>query len=304
MRIQRRAFLAAVGASAVAGCLASGEGEEAAIRGETLTVGTTTSTYDTGILDQLNRPFEDRYGVTVNTVSQGTGAALESGRRGDVDIVMAHAPKLEAEFVEAGYGINRRALMYNDFVIVGAAEDRAGIAGTDDAVAAFEAIADSEAPFLSRGDTSGTHAKELEIWEAAGFDTAGFGDWYRDAGQGMGEILTQVGQTGGYTLADRGTYLSRSTETNLEIHVAGPIENGPDRLANPYSLLAINPAVHDTVHYDLAMAYIGFLTSPAGQGIIEEYTVSDEQLFFPDALTDDPAFDQHVPEASNGSARE
>ncbi len=306
MPIQRRRLIAAVGsgvAGSLAGCAALGEedGERPEINGETLTLATTTSTYDTGLLDELNAPFEDRYGVTVNTVSQGTGAAIETGRSGDADVVLVHARSQEDAFMEEGYGINRRELMFNDFVIVGDPDNPAGIASGDDAVAAFEAIADSESPFVSRGDNSGTYTQELEIWNAAGFDNSDLGEWYQEAGQGMGEVLVQTGQHGGYTLSDRGTYLSMSTEIDLEIHVGGPVDGGPELLANPYGIVAINPALHDTVNYDLAMAYIGFITSVEGQEIIDGYTLEGQQLFFPEALAEEPNFQQYVPDGWDGS---
>ncbi|MEY7849880.1 substrate-binding domain-containing protein [Natrarchaeobius sp. A-rgal3] len=308
MSIHRRKFIVGVGTACsvgLAGCSAREDddgGGSAEISDETLTLTTTTSTYDTGLLDELNVAFEDRYGITVETVSQGTGAAIETGRSGDSDVVMVHARSQEDEFMEAGYAINRRDLMFNDFVVVGAPDDPAGIAGEDDAIEAFARIADSESPFVSRGDNSGTHTKELEIWDETGLEHGAFGEWYQEAGQGMGEVIIQTGQRDGYTLADRGTYLSMGNETDLEIYVEGPVEDGPEILANPYGIFAINPAVHDNVNYDLAMAYIGFLTSLEGQELIEEYTVEGEQLFFPRALSEEPNFQQYVPEDWDGSA--
>ncbi|RQG97766.1 substrate-binding domain-containing protein [Natrarchaeobius chitinivorans] len=306
MSIQRREFIAAIGTTAaagLAGCAALGDdgGNGPEISGETLTLTTTTSTYDTGLLDELNAPFEDRYGVTVDTVSLGTGAAIETGRSGDSDVVMVHARSQEDEFMEDGYAINRRDLMFNDFVIIGDADDPAGISGGDDAVDAFAQIAESESTFVSRGDDSGTHTQELEIWGEAGYEDGDFGEWYQEAGQGMGEVIVQTGQSEGYTLSDRGTYLSMINETDLEIHVEGPVEGGPEILSNPYGIFAINPAVHDNVNYDLAMAYIGFITSLEGEEIIREYTVEGEQLFFPEAITEEPNFQQYVPEEWDGS---
>ncbi|AEH38796.1 substrate-binding domain-containing protein [Halopiger xanaduensis] len=323
MPIQRRTFVAAVGSTAaagLAGCSAlqsgsdgSGNGNEnktengdgeggPGISGETLTLTTTTSTYDTGLLDELNAPFQDRYGVTVDAVAQGTGAALETARNGDSDVVMVHARSLEDEFMENGYGVNRRDIMFNDFVVVGSSDDPAGIGGSEEATSAFQAIADAEAQFVSRGDNSGTHTKELAIWEEAGLDPETFGEWYMAAGQGMGEVLTQASQQGAYTLADRGTFLSMRSDINLEILVQGPIEGGPELLSNPYGIIAVNPAVHDNVNYDLAMAYIGYITSPEAQQIIENYTVEDEQLFYPQALSEDPNFQQYVPEGWSASS--
>ncbi|ELY56885.1 tungstate ABC transporter permease [Natronococcus amylolyticus DSM 10524] len=293
-------MLAGIGGGAtigLAGCTSSSDGGDddgPEISGETITLTTTTSTYDTGLIDELNAPFEDRYGVTVDTVSQGTGAALETGRSGDSDVVMVHARSLEDEFIEEGYGVNRRDVMFNDFVVVGTSDDPAGIGGGDDVEAAFATIAEEGATFVSRGDDSGTHAKELELWDAAGVDE--FGEWYQEAGQGMSEVIMQVGQTGDYTLADRGSFLSMQSEIDLEIHVEGPIEGGPELLANPYGIVAVNPGAHDDVEYDLSMAYIGYLTGPEGREIIEEYTLEGEQLFFPEAISEEPNFQQYVPE--------
>ena len=298
--MQRRDLLATItgGATiALAGCASAGgsDGSDGpAIVGETLTLATTTSTYDTGLLDEVNAAFQQRYGTRVDAIAQGTGAALETARNGDADLVLVHARSLEDDFMRDGYGVNRRDLMFNDFVIVGPESDRAGINEVGEAIAAFEAIADAEATFVSRGDNSGTHTKELAIWEAAGVDPGG--DWYREAGSGMGEVLNQADQSDAYTLADRGTFISQRSELALGIRVQGPIEGGPELLANPYGIIAVNPAVHEHVTYDLAMAYIGFITSQQGQSIIAEYTVDGEQLFFPEAITEDPDFQQYVPE--------
>jgi tungstate transport system substrate-binding protein len=297
MKIQRREFVAAlgVGTAGLAGCTAFGqEDSEAGVAGETLTLTTTTSTYDTGLLSELNAPFEDKYGVTVDAVAQGTGAALETARNGDCDVVMVHARSLEDKFMREGYGVNRRDIMFNDFVIVGPEADPAGIAETESATDALSAIAEAEATFVSRGDNSGTHTKELALWDAAGVEPGG--DWYQETGQGMGEVLNIANQQGAYTLSDRGTFLSQRSETDLVILVQGPIEGGPEILSNPYGIMAVNPAVHENVNYDLAMAYIGYITSPEGQERIAEYTANGEQLFFPEALSEDPNFDQYVPE--------
>ena len=295
--IHRRRVLTAVASgvtAALAGCLGDDDAP-AEIHDETLTVTTTTSTYDTGLLDEVNAAFEDRYGVTVRAVAQGTGAALETGRRGDSDVVMVHARSLEDEFLREGYGINRRDLMFNDFVVVGPDDDPAGVDGMESVTDAFRAIAESESVFVSRGDDSGTHVKELAIWDAADADPGG--EWYREAGSGMGEVLNQANRTPGYTLADRGTYVSQRSELDeVSIRVEGPIEGGSALLANPYGVVAVNPGVHETVNYDLAMSYIGFLTSREGREIIEEYAIDGEQLFFPEAVSEEPNFRQYVPE--------
>ena len=309
MPIQRRAFLAAAGTAAtagLAGCTGvlggSSSGGEAGVSGETLTLTTTTSTYDTGLLDALNQPFQEMYGVTVDAVAQGTGAALQTARDGDSDLVMVHARSLEDEFMREGYGVNRRDLMFNDFVVVGPDSDPAGIQGSDAATDAFAAIAESESTFVSRGDNSGTHTKEKIVWSEAGVDPGG--NWYREAGAGMGDVLNQASESGAYTLADRGTFLSMQSNIELSILVQGPIEGGPELLANPYGVIAVNPAVHDNVNYDLAMAYIGYVTSPQGQEVIEEYTANGEQLFFPRALSEDPDFQQYVPEGWSGESND
>jgi len=319
MPIQRRKFVAALGAGALAstaGCSSTNggdgsdgsdggdgtggdgsdgdTGEGAGVAGETLTLTTTTSTYDTGLLDEIHTDFEEMYDVTVDAVAQGTGAALETARNGDSDIVMVHARGLEDEFMRNGYGINRRDLMFNDFVIVGPEDDPAGIQGMGSATEALTAIADAEATFVSRGDNSGTHTKELNLWEAAGTDPGG--DWYQETGSGMGEALNIANQQGAYTLSDRGTFISQRSEIDLTILVQGPIEGGPEILANPYGVMAVNPGVHDNANYDLAMAYIGWITSPGVQEAISEYQVNGEQLFFPEAVSEEPDFQQYVPE--------
>lgn len=285
----------------VAGCIGDSDDDEvpATILGDTLRLTTTTSTYDTGLLDDVHAAFDERFGVTVEAIAQGTGAALQTARDGDADVVMVHSRTLEDEFLTDGYGVNRRDLMFNDFVVVGPADDPAGIEGEDEVTAAFAGIADAEIEFISRADNSGTHTKELEIWEEAGIEPTG--EWYREAGSGMGEVLNQADGTPAYTLADRGTYLSQRNELDITILVEGPIEDGPELLMNPYGIVAVNPGVHDHTNYDLAMAYIGFLTSQEGITIIEEYTVDDQQLFFPDAISEEPNFEQYVPKEWVGS---
>ena len=301
MSIHRRELLTALGTGTLvglAGCSGTSGGDEAGtaagVTGETLTLTTTTSTYDTGLLDEIHGDFEELYGVTVDAVAQGTGAALESARNGDADVVMVHARGLEDEFMRNGYGINRRDLMFNDFVIVGPEDDPAGIDGMGSATDALVAIADAGATFVSRGDNSGTHTKELNLWEAAGTEPGG--DWYQETGTGMGEALNVANQQGAYTLSDRGTFISQRSEIDLTVLVQGPIEGGPEILSNPYGIMAVNPGVHENANYDLAMAYIGWITSPGAQNAISEYQMNGEQLFFPEAVSEDPDFQQYVPE--------
>ncbi|WP_435552883.1 substrate-binding domain-containing protein [Natrinema sp. CGMCC1.2065] len=304
MEYRRREVLGASAAgiaAAVGGCLGdSGDDGEGSIAGEELAMATTTSTEATGLLDELNAAFRERFGTRVAANADGTGAAIRSARDGNADVILVHARSQEDEFMREGYGVNRRDLMFNDFVVVGPSDDPAGVGDTEQATAAFEAIADAEATFVSRGDESGTHTKELAIWSEAGLEPGG--EWYQQLGQGMGETLTNANESGAYTLSDRGTYLSRD-DLDLEILLQGPIEGGPELLANPYGIMAVNPEIHGDVNYQLAMAYIGFVTSPEGQAVIEDFTANGEQLFFPEALSADPNFRQYVPEGwqPNGS---
>jgi tungstate transport system substrate-binding protein len=263
-----------------------------------LVLATTTSTYDTGLLDEINPMFQESFGVQVRTISQGTGAAIRTGRNGDADVILVHARGPEDRFIRDGAGVNRRDVMFNDFVVVGSEDDPAGIDGVSSATEAFATIAEEEATFLSRGDDSGTNTKELDIWEEAGVQPSG--SWYQETGQGMGDTLVQTNQAGGYTLADRGTFLATEDNVDLAVHVQGPLKDGPQILENPYGAIPVNPAVHDNVNYQAAMAYVGFLTSPQGQSAIENYTANGSQLFFPNALVEEPDFAQYVPQDYEG----
>ncbi len=298
MEHRRREVLGASAAgiaTAVGGCLGLGRSEEeGSITGEELALATTTSTYDTGLLDEINAEFQERFGTPVAANAQGTGAAIESARNGNADVILVHARSQEDEFMRDGHGVNRRDLMFNDFVVVGPSGDPAGVGETEQATAAFEAIANAQETFVSRGDDSGTHTKELAIWDEAGVEPGG--EWYQELGQGMGDTLNNASESGAYTLADRGTFLSMRDNVDLEILLQGPIQGGPELLANPYGIMAVNPEIHDTVNYQLAMAYIGFFTSPAGQDLISNYTANGQQLFYPEALSEDPNFQQYVPE--------
>ncbi|ADE05022.1 substrate-binding domain-containing protein [Haloferax volcanii] len=310
MAIERRRFLQAAGVGAVlglSGCTgntsppqannetAEGSGGSESGDGSTqeLTLATTTSTYDTGLLDALNPVFEEKFNARVKTISQGTGAAIETARNGDADVILVHARGAEDEFLQDGYGVNRRDVMFNDFVVVGPADDPAGISGMESAADAFATVADAGATFVSRGDDSGTNKKELLIWEAAGVEPSG--TWYREIGKGMGDTLVQADQSGAYTLSDRGTFLATQDNIDLEIQVQGPLKGGPTILKNPYGVIPVNPAKYPDVNYSLAMAYAGFLTSPEGQEIISNYTANGSQLFFPNALSENPQFGQYVP---------
>lgn len=258
-----------------------------------LVLATTTSTYDIGLLDVLNRAFEELFGVKVKVIAVGTGVALELAKRGVVDVVLAHARPLEDRYLREGWVVNRRDVMFNDFVVVGPPGDPAGVKGLRDAAAAFRRIAAAQAPFLSRGDESGTHFREREIWEAAGIEP--MGPWYLISGKGQGDNLIQASLMGAYTLTDRGTFLAMRDRLRLVIVVEGPVKGGDPRLMNPYGIMAVNPAYYPDRNYILAMAYIGFITSPQGQHIIREFAVGGEPLFYPTALKREPNFSEYVP---------
>ena len=239
-----------------------------------LKLSTTTSTVDAGILDVLLPPFEKKCRCTVNVIAVGTGKALKLGESGDVDVVLVHARPLEDQFVAAGFGVNRRDVMYNDFVIIGPPDDPAHIHGVKTAADAFKQIAAAQVPFISRGDESGTHQKELELWQRAGVQPQG--RWYRSVGQGMGQTIIMATEVRGYTISDRGTYTKfKQGKTDLKIlfeHEAG--------LFNPYGVIAVNPKKFPWAQYDLAMQFINFLTGAEGQGLISGYRVGGEPVFF------------------------
>ncbi len=241
---------------------------------ERLKMSTTTSTENSGLLKVLLPPFEQKYKCKVDVIAVGTGKALKLGEAGDVDVVFVHARKLEDKFVADGYGIDRRDVMYNDFVIIGPASDPAGVKNAKTAAEAFKMIAEKKAKFVSRGDESGTHQKEKEIWEAAGIKPEG--RWYQSAGQGMGEVILMATEQGGYTLADRGTYNAmHHGKTDLVILFQG--EKG---LYNPYGIIAVNPAKYPHVNYELALKMIKYVTGPEGQKIIADYKVGGDPIFF------------------------
>jgi len=249
----------------------------AAAAEEVLTMATTTSTENSGLLDKLLPPFEEKFDVRVDVVAVGTGAAIELGRNGDADIIFVHARAAEDQFVANGYGVNRRDVMYNDFVILGPPSDPAGIRETETAVEAFQKIAAEGAEFVSRGDNSGTNKKELSIWDNAGITPSD--SWYLESGQGMGSSINMADQRQAYILADRGTYLAYSGDIELEI-----VNSGDPELFNPYGIIPINPAYHTHVNYQMAMAFTGYVTSQQGQKLINSYMRYGEQLFYPSAI--------------------
>ncbi|WP_136715377.1 substrate-binding domain-containing protein [Halorientalis salina] len=299
MTIHRRQFLRAAGVGAVAGLagcsLPGSRGSQSGTVGDgELVLATTTSTFDTGLLGELNPAFEDTYGMTMKTIPKGTGASLRTARDGDADVILVHARNAEDEFMQDGYGVNRRDVMFNDFVVVGPESDPAGIDGMESATEAFRTISQEQATFLSRGDDSGTNKKERIVWDEAGVEPSG--QWYRAVGKGMGDTLVQASQSSAYTIADRGTYLSMQDEIDLTIHVQGPLQDGPVILKNPYGVMAVNPGQYEDVNYEGAMAYIGFLTSQRGQSMIADYTANNSQLFFPNAISEEPNLGQYVPQ--------
>jgi len=244
-----------------------------------LRVATTTSTENSGLLAVLLPPFEAKTDLKVDVIAVGTGQALRLGEAGDVDVVLVHARELEDRFVAEGYGVNRRDVMHNDFIILGPSSDPAGVRGMKDSAAALKRIADRGAVFVSRGDNSGTHVKEQSLWKAAGLKPSG--RWFREAGQGMGPVITMTNDLQSYTLADRGTYLSMKDKVQLRVLV-----EGDPRLFNPYGIIAVNPDRFPHAAYFEAMQLIAWMTSVEGQQIIGDYKVERELLFFPDAVTE------------------
>lgn len=244
-----------------------------------ITVASTTSTEQSGLFRHLLPIFEKRTGIQVRVVALGTGQALDMARRGDADVVFVHAKVLEEKFVAEGWGVQRFEVMYNDFVLIGPKSDPAKIAGGRDVLEAFRKIRAARAPFVSRGDRSGTHFAEIEIWRAAGVDIAkDRGPWYRDTGQGMGPALNTAAGMNAYLLADRGTWLSFKNRAELAVLVEGDA-----RLFNQYGIILVNPAKHSAVKKDLGQVFIDWVISPQGQKAIAAYQIGGEQLFFPGA---------------------
>jgi tungstate transport system substrate-binding protein len=244
-----------------------------------ITVASTTSTEESGLFGFLLPAFTKQTGIEVRVVAVGTGQALKIGERGDCDVVFVHDRPAELAFVERGFGIDRREVMYNDFILVGPASDPARVDGGGDIVAALHKVAEAKAPFVARGDDSGTSKAELRFWKEAGIDpkTTGAG-WYRDTGSGMGPTLNTAAAMDGYTLSDRGTWLNFKNRQNLRILV-----QGDRRLFNQYGVMLVNPARYQSVKQDLGAKFIEWLTSPTGQKTIADYKINGEQLFFPDA---------------------
>ncbi len=253
-------------------------GTGAAFAGE-LKLATTTSTENSGLLKTLLPRFERETGVKVKVIAVGSGKAMKMGEMGDVDVLLVHSRQMEDAFVAAGHGIDRRDVMYNDFIVVGPSADPARIVGSKDVIASFRKIAASGAKFISRGDNSGTDVMEKSYWKEAGIEPKGQ-TWYINAGLGMGEVLTMAAQMPGYTLSDRATYGAYRTKTGLAIAV-----QGDPKMFNPYGIIAVNPARHPGINYTDARKLIAWITSKAGQDAIAGYKVEGEQLFFPSYKT-------------------
>jgi tungstate transport system substrate-binding protein len=244
----------------------------------TIVVASTTSTQDSGLFGYLLPIFKAKTGIDVKVIAQGTGQALDTARRGDADVVFVHAKPQEERFVADGYGVKRFDVMYNDFLLIGPKSDPAGVKGKD-IVTALKAIEAKGAPFVSRGDRSGTHAAELALWIVAGIDIAtAKGSWYREIGQGMGAALNTASAMNAYVLSDRGTWISFKNRGDLDIVV-----EGDKRLLNQYGVILVNPEKFPSVKKEPGQAFIDWLISPEGQVTIADYKIDGQQLFFPDA---------------------
>lgn len=257
---------------------------EEVVEAGTIILSTTTSTQDSGLLDFLLPKFKEDTGIEVKTVAVGTGQALENGQNGEADVLLVHAKDSELEFVENGYGTERKDVMYNDFVLVGPKDDPAKLKedSPEDIVAGLKKISSEELEFISRGDDSGTHKKELAIWEEAGVEPSGV--WYVEAGSGMGDVLTMAGEKQAYTITDRATYLSMKSDLDLDI-----IIEGDENLLNQYGIIPVNPEnlgdKSDEINQEGAKAFMDWMTSDKGQELIKGYGVEEygEPLFFPNA---------------------
>ena len=277
---------------------------EAAGVDKSLKMSTTTSTQASGLLDVLLPELKKDTGIHVKVIAKGTGAAIRDGMDGNVDVIFVHAKAREEQFIRQGYGTKRYAVMHNDFVILGPADDPAGVKGMTDAAAALKKIAAAGRPFVSRGDDSGTHTKEQQLWEATGLTLEtmsmkivkkgkqkqvsfihpdGLGQWYLSIGQGMGKTITFADEKQGYTLADRGTYIKYKFGRDVPIDLQVLVEGDPN-LANPYGVIPINPQKHPQVKNELATQFAEWLVSARGQSLIRGYRLLGKQLFYPDAI--------------------
>ncbi len=244
-----------------------------------IVVASTTSTEQSGLFGHILPIFEKKTGIKVRVVALGTGQALDTGKRGDADVLFVHDKAKEEQFVADGFGVGRKEVMYNDFVLIGPKDDPAKVGGGKDITAALKKIAEAKPPFVSRGDKSGTHSAELRLWKAAGIDIEqAKGPWYKDTGSGMGPALNTAASLNAYILADRGTWLSFKNRRDLVIVV-----EGDERLFNQYGVILVNPAKHPHVKKDLGQQFIDWVVSPEGQKAIADYKIDGQQLFFPNA---------------------
>ena len=244
---------------------------------ERLKLATTTSTDNSGLLAVLHPPFEEKNNVKVDVISVGTGKAIRLGMNGDVDLILVHAPGAEKKFVDGGYGIEREAVMHNDFVIIGPENDPAGLAEAKDIKGAMQRLMDSQHVFVSRGDDSGTHKKEKQLWQTV--DKHPSGSWYRAVGQGMGVVLRIADDKDGYTLTDRGTYLAYKDKIKLKV-----LYENDEMLFNPYHVIMVSPEKHPHTKIELARKYSDFIRGKEGQDLIRNFKVNGQVLFHPDVI--------------------
>jgi len=268
----------------IAALCAAGIAAPALAQDKSIVVASTTSTQDSGLFDYLLPIVKQKLGITVKVVAQGTGQALDTGRRGDADVVFVHAKSAEEKFLAEGQGVKRFPVMYNDFVLIGPKSDPAGIKGLKDVGKALTTIKDKQASFISRGDKSGTHIAELALWKAAGVDiekdlaSKNLGAWYKSIGQGMGAALNTAQAGNGYVLSDRGTWIHFKNKGDLQILV-----EGDKRMFNQYGVMLVNPDKHPNVKKEFGQQFIDWLVSPGGQKAIADYKIDGEQLFYPNA---------------------
>jgi tungstate transport system substrate-binding protein len=272
--LHRRTLIAAAALGALLVAAPQGYAQD-----KSIVVASTTSTQDSGLFDYLLPLYTQKSGVTVKVVAQGTGQALDTGRRGDADVVFVHARSAEMKFLSEGQGVKRYPVMYNDFVLIGPKSDPAGIKGMKDVAKAMQTIKDKQAPFISRGDRSGTHIAELALWKDAGIDIEeDKGPWYKSIGQGMGAALNTAGAGNAYVLSDRGTWIHFKNKGDLAIVV-----EGDKRMFNQYGVMLVNPEKHPNVKKELGQQFIDYLVSPQGQKDIANYKIDGQQLFYPNA---------------------
>ncbi len=264
---------------ALAGVFAFASLSASVAQEKSIVVASTTSTQDSGLFGHILPLFKAKTGIDVKVIALGTGQALDTARRGDADVVFVHAKSAEEKFLSEGYGVKRYPVMYNDFILVGPKSDPAGVKGTKDVVAGLKTLKQKEAPFISRGDKSGTHLAEVGLWKAAGIDIAvDKGPWYKEIGQGMGAALNTASASNAYVLTDRGTWLSFKNRGELVIAI-----EGDKRLFNQYGVMLVNPEKHPTVKKELGQQFIDWLISAEGQKAIADYKINGEQLFYPNA---------------------